>query len=320
MFFSKKSQTQDQPEPSQVPVQNKSLYPVLYVINNLNEYKDTLVQSEVASLQELSLVRSSFNHVLGEAENFQYQLQDFGQTFSNIEQTSGNFATVKEDIGGSVEQAQEEVSELKNSSLQVEARFHEMADTFEALLSSVDEIKRYMSKIVSIAEQTNILALNASIEAARAGEAGKGFAVVAVEVKKLADEIKDMAGEVDSSLSDVQSGTDQLSSSIDTSQEALSQSIDKVNETYEMFDQIIQAAEGATAVQGEISQVISNSEAALQSLQSFFDQIKDQYQEVVAHIQQASKLGTTKSTIFEDLDNLMSQIVPILKEKFPGQI
>lgn len=320
MFFQKKTQTQPQPEPPENPVSGKNLYPVLYVINNLNEYKDTLIQNEVASLQELSLVSSSFDHVLQEAENFQYRLQDFGRNFSSIEQTSGNFNTVKEDIGQSVAEAQSEVEDLKNSSLQVEARFREMEETFSALISSVDEIKRYMSKIVSIAEQTNILALNASIEAARAGEAGKGFAVVAVEVKKLADEIKEMAGEVDSSLAEVQDSTDHLSSSIDTSEEALDQSINKVNETYEMFDQIIQAAEGATAVQSEISQVIGNSEAALQSLQGFFDQIKDQYREVVTHIEQASKLGTTKSAMFEDIDNMMSQIVPILKEKFPGQI
>lgn len=318
MFFQKKTPTQ--PEPVQQPTQKSNLYPILYVINNLNEYKDILIQNEVSSLQELSLVSSSFDAVLKEAENFQYRLQDFGQTFSNIEQASSNFTNVKEDIGQSVAQAQEEVEELKNSSLQVEARFHEMADTFAGLLSSVDEIKRYMSKIVSIADQTNILALNASIEAARAGEAGKGFAVVAVEVKKLADEIKEMAGEVDSSLGDVQNGTDQLSSSIDTSQEALSQSVDKVNETYERFDDITQAAEGATAVQSEISQVIGNSEVALQSLQSFFEQIKDQYQTVVTHIERASKMGTTKSAMFEDIDNMMSQIVPILKDKFPGQI
>lgn len=296
------------------------MYPILYVLNNLNEYKEILIQNEVASLEELSLVSSSFDNVLGEAENFQYKLQDFGQTFSNIEQASGNFSTVKGDIGHSVNQAQEEVEELKNSSLQVEAHFQEMAKTFEDVLSSVDEIKRYMSKIVSIAEQTNILALNASIEAARAGEAGKGFAVVAVEVKKLADEIKEMAGEVDSSINDVQKGTDQLSASIDTSQDALSQSIEKVNETYDMFDQITQAAEGATAVQSEISQVIDNSEVALQSLRQFFEQIKGQYQEVVTHIAQASKLGTTKSAMFEDIDNMMSQIIPILKEKYPGQL
>ena len=143
---------------------------------------------------------------------------------------------------------------------------------------------------------------------------GKGFAVVAVEVKKLADEIKDLASEVDSGLKDVANGTDKLSESIDTSRQALGQSLDKVQETYEMFDKITQAAEGATSVHSQISEVIGESRRAIDTLCGFFDKIKDGYQEVVKHIRRASGLGTTKSAMFEDIDNLMSQIPPIIKE------
>lgn len=319
MLFQKKNRQESSEKSMERPAQGNSLYPVLYVIDNLHEYKDELIQNEVKSLQELSMVSSSFDNVLEEAESFQDKLQDFGQTFSNIEQASGHFTTVKSDIAQSVEQAQEEVEELKSSSMQVETSFSEMAHTFEALQASVEEIKRCMSKIVSIADQTNILALNASIEAARAGELGKGFAVVAVEVKKLADGIKDLAGEVDSSITDVQKGTDQLNAGIGTSREALGQSIEKVNETYEMFDQITHAAESAASVQSEISQVIGSSETALYDLRGFFDEIKDLYQEVVTHINQASRLGTTKSAMFEDIDNMLSQIAPILKEHESGR-
>ena len=213
-----------------------------------------------------------------------------------------------------MDRAQEEVEILKNSSLQVETYFGEMGNTFAALQESLEQIKQRMSKIVSIADQTNILAINASIEAARAGEKGKGFSVVAVEVKKLADEIKDLAVEVDSGLKDVEQGTDKLSDSIDTSRQALGQSLDKVQETYEMFDQISQAAEGATSVHSQISGVIGESQNALGTLCGFFDKIKKQYQEVVKHIRQASRLGTTKSAMFEDIDNLMSQVGPIIKD------
>ena len=300
--------------------QEKDLYPVLYVMDSLKEYHTDLVHKEVESLQELSLVGSSFDSVLGETKRFQEQLENMGENFSSVTEATEQFAAVRDEIARSVGQAQNEVEILKTSSLEVEAHFGEMGSTFGALQESVEQIKQRMSRIVSIADQTNILAINASIEAARAGEKGKGFAVVAVEVKKLADQIKDLAAEVDSDIKNVERGTDKLSDSIDTSRQALGDSIGKVQETYEMFDQITQAAEGATSVQAQITGVIGESRSALDSLCGFFDKMRGQYQQVVKHITQASKLGTTKSAMFEDIDNMMSQIVPILQEKFPGQI
>lgn len=292
----------------------KDLYPVLYVTDSLKRYHTDLVRKEVESLSELSLVGSSFNSVLGEAESFQEKLEDLGQNFLSVNEASEQFVTVRDDIAKSVGQAQDEVEILKQSSMEVETHFGEMGTTFAELQESVEQIKQRMSRIVSIADQTNILAINASIEAARAGEKGKGFAVVAVEVKKLADQIKDLASEVDLGLKDVEKGTDKLSDSIDTSRQALGQSLHKVQETYEMFDKITQAAEGATSVHSQISDVIGESRSALGALCGFFDKIKEQYQEVVKHISRASRLGTTKSAMFEDIDNLLSQISPIIKE------
>ena len=147
MFMNKKSRQKD-----------KDLYPVLHVTNSLKEYHKELVQNEVASLQELSKVSSSFASVLSGADHFQETLQDFDQTFSNIHQVSDQFATVKQKISESVEQAQDEVEELKNSSLQVESHFNEMESTFDDFQTAVKKIKSCMDKIVAIANQTNILA------------------------------------------------------------------------------------------------------------------------------------------------------------------
>lgn len=292
----------------------KDLYPILYVIDSLKQYHTDLVNKEVQSLQELNLIGSSFDTVLGEADHFQERLEDMGQNFMSVQETSQQFIAVKAEINNSVNQAQEEVETLKNSSLEVETHFGEMGSTFQSLQESVEQIKQRMSRIVSIADETNILAINASIEAARAGERGNGFAVVATEVKKLADEIKDLAAQVDSDIKDVEQGTDQLSQRIDTSREALGRSLHKVQETYDMFDQITHAAEGATAVHSQITQVIGDSRTALSSLCGFFDKMKTQYQEVVKHITSAGRLGTTKSAMFEDIDNLMAQVPPIIKE------
>ena len=312
MLFLKKSPGQKPPR-KQARAE-KNLYPLIHVTNSLKDYQQELAKKEVDSLRELGLISSSFNSVLGETENFQSRLEDFGNHFASISQVSDEFTTVKTEISESVLQAQTEVEDLKNVSQQVETHFGEMGSTFSDLQRDMEKIKQCMSKIISIADQTNILAINASIEAARAGEQGKGFAVVATEVKKLADEIKGLVAEVDSSVKAVEHGTDRLNDSIVTSQQTLDESVEKVRETSEMFDRIIKAADGAAFVQSEISGVIEKSQTSLSAVRSFFERIKDRYQEVMKHIERASTLGTTKSAMFEDIDNMISQIPPIVEE------
>ena len=171
-----------------------------------------------------------------------------------------------------------------------------------------------MEKIESIADQTNILAINASIEAARAGEHGKGFAVVATEVRTLADGIKKLATEVDASVKALETGTEGLNGSIKTSQESIGAGTFKIERIYELFHKIIDASEGATSVQTEIGRVMDDSHNDLRIVCGFFDKINERYQEVKQHINTASKLGTTKSSLFEDFDNMISQIPHIIED------
>lgn len=301
-------------EVKQEKEKKQNLYPILHVVESLKDYLKEIVQKEVDSLQELSKVNSSFQHVLGETESFKGKLQDFGQTFADINEVSSQFMSVKDEINQSVKQAESEVEELKNSSLQVEAHFDDMEHTFRDFEAAIKKIQESTNKIETIAEQTNILALNASIEAARAGEFGKGFSVVAGEVKNLADEIKGLVSAVVDGIHEVEQGTNNLNANISASKQALVQSVEKVDQTYEMFDHISQSAEGAKTVQAEISDTIENSQAALDGLCGYFDDATQQYQDVLRHIDYASGLGTTKSAMFEDVDNMLSQVPPIIKE------
>lgn len=307
MKFRKKAQREE-----------KTLDPIVYVVDSLQGYRNALIQSEVDSLHELSMVRQSFGNVLHDSEKLRDSLQDFEQTFSSINTVSNQFASVKNNIFESVNQVQEEVENLKNSSLRVADYFEEMQSTFDIFQLSLNEIRKCMGKIVSIADQTNILSLNASIEAARAGEQGKGFATVAGEIKSLSEEIKNLVSMVDASVGDVESGTDKLNSSIQTSHRALEESLSKVDETYAMFDQITQAADGAESVQAEISMVIDNSKNKLHTLGGFFDKMKKQYEKVMQHINRVNNMGTTKSAMYEDIDNMMAQIPPIIDDYNAG--
>ena len=138
--------------------------------------------------------------------------------------------------------------------------------------------------------------------------------MVADQVKRLAKEIKVLAGEVNSGVNDVEGSAGQLNERILLSQETLGQGVGIVSQTDESFRKITEAAEGAVAVQSEISGVIAVSQQELQDIRQFFSHIKDQYQEVVQHIDSASRLGTTKSAMFEDIDNMVSQIPPLVRD------
>lgn len=290
----------------------QSLSPLVHVANDLRGYQRELAKREVESLSTLRSIHASFTHVMQEAEAFRTQLQEFGRHFAAINRTAEQFVGVKNRIGTAVGQAQSEVDRLTRISSQVQKSYGEMEKMFGALQNSIETIQSRLKGIISIADQTNLLAINASIEAARAGMDGRGFAVVAEEVKRLADEIKNLTAQVDDGIQDVDKRSKGLKTSITTSHDLLDSAAGVAEATNERFTDITVAAEGATAVQSEIADVISSSQQELTKIGEFFGTITSQYDTVDRRIEEASQLGTLKSGVLEHMENLLSQVEPMV--------
>ena len=311
--FKKKEQT----EVKQEKIEKKEkldLYPIVHIAGSLSEYQHKLAVSEVSSLNELQEVELTFEEVLTENSMLKEKIENVHEVFESVNEISNEFSVVKDEITDSVEAAQNHVYGLKDSSKEVQERFVEIQSTFSDFQVSVQEIKDCMQQIIAIANKTNMLALNASIEAARAGEHGKGFAVVANEVKALSDGIKQLVNTVDKSIGNVENGTKKLSGSIAASQEALEQNMEDMDNAYHVFDKIIEAAGGTSETQNRISNAILDSQEVLNSVSDSFLSSEEHLKTVLSHIKCANELGTTKSSMFEDMDNMISQITPIVKE------
>ncbi|MFR3339619.1 MAG: methyl-accepting chemotaxis protein [Lachnospira pectinoschiza] len=312
-MFGRKLKTQKE---NVISAQEETLdmHPIIHVADSIIEYQKQLAEREVESLDEMADIQKAFVLATKENERLKDQVQELSSVFADVGQIATSFDGVKNGIVDSVGEAQQKVDELKNSSKEVSRSFGEIKSAFAGVQMSVQQIKDCMQQIIAIANQTNMLALNASIEAARAGEQGRGFAVVANEVKNLAEEIKTLVSTVDGSISEVEMGTTQLNNNIEESQSVFGKNVEDADAAYGVFEQIIKAADAAKEVQEEIGEVTQSSEKRLSDVKDCFDDQEQQLQKVLAHIERANDLGTTKSSMFEDMNNLVSQLAPIAKD------
>lgn len=160
----------------------------------------------------------------------------------NIAQDAGSQARQGEDV---VQEASAEINRIADSVTQI-------AHTIETLGQRSNEISGIVQVIKEIADQTNLLALNAAIEAARAGEQGRGFAVVADEVRKLAERTSKATQEISNMISSVQSETRSAVSLMDQGITQVHQGVQLANQA---GDSLIKITDGSIRTKQVINEI-----------------------------------------------------------------
>jgi methyl-accepting chemotaxis protein len=180
------------------------------------------------------------------------------------EQASANVQTVAsaaEELSSSIQEISRQVSESTRIASGAVNEIEETTAQVRGLTEAANRIGEVVNLITDIAEQTNLLALNATIEAARAGEAGKGFAVVASEVKNLANQTAKATEEISHQISGIQTATQASAQSIS----GISSTIGRMNE---ITTSVAAAVEQQGAATAEIARNVDQASAGTRDVSS----------------------------------------------------
>ena len=198
---------------------------------------------------------------------------------NKIANESDNLA---EQGGSIIQQATAEMGRLSVAVNESSERIRELEKLSEEISSVINVIKE-------IADQTNLLALNAAIEAARAGEQGRGFAVVADEVRKLAERTTASTAEIGGTIARIQAGTHEAVTSMNSGVRQASQSMALANEAGVSIERIREGAKRVTHVVTDISSAIREQSMASNDIAERVERIAQMTEQSAATIGQTSE-------------------------------
>lgn len=286
-------------------------HPLDYALTSASQVVEDLAGDVFQTSQKMRYANEQLAGLQNDIISLRDDINGMDDGFQEITAAADRFNDVEMEIDQSVADAQRQMERLRQDASSVKENFRNMSATFGQLQVALDKIRNSLSGISEVADQTDLLSLNASIEAARAGEQGKGFAVVAEEVGKLAKMSQDMVEGIHASIMEVEQKSSELNKYIQASDEAMLGSIQSMEETGRYFDDIKERASGTSAVRDAIDHAVEQNRAYVKTVQDSLTSTAGIYGEIMDRMDIDD---SKKGVLMEAFEHLIEQAVAMVRE------
>ncbi|ASK70996.1 methyl-accepting chemotaxis protein [Shewanella bicestrii] len=283
---------------------------VLRIQQLVAEVKDTTVQMVSASTQLNSVTHSATQDMSSQQNETQLVASAITEMAASAVEVAASADTankLSEDAKAQALLGRETVTRATHSMRELASKVEASATTIEQLRNDSDKIGAVLDVIRAIAEQTNLLALNAAIEAARAGEQGRGFAVVADEVRSLASRTQESTKQIQQIIQTLQDRSGSAATMMGQSREATNSTVEQVTQVESALSTITEMVMSITHSVSQMAHAAEQQSTVVEEINMSINSVNDSANRTLTGVKQAASSANGLLGIGQQLDGLVSE-------------